>query len=196
MKFSDLLGAPGVTTVKLRQEIFALGGRHLGDPLAGALLELKDPELTPERRSLLRAVVAHLTAGASHARPMAWPDLRRRSARRPGKGHMTVKLHERRQELLALEPRLRDCADTLTRDAAESQALVLETLRITRAPDYDWPEGVSTQVWIFRLLRQRFYSVERDRDYRRSRSAAVTELGYARKRALQAQAAEDASDVR
>lgn len=65
MKFSDLRGPSGVTTVKLRQEIFALGGRHLGDPLAGALLELKDPELTPERRSLLRAVVAHLSAGKS-----------------------------------------------------------------------------------------------------------------------------------
>ena len=105
---------------------------------------------------------------------------------------MTIALNERRQELLALESRLRDCADTLTRDPAESEALVLETLRIARDPEFDAPEA-ATQVWIFRLLRQRFYSVERDRDYRRSRSAAVTELGYARKRALAAQAAADAT---
>ena len=105
---------------------------------------------------------------------------------------MSTKLNERRQELLALEPRLRDCADTLTRDPAESSALVQETLRLARDPEFGAPEG-ATQVWIFRLLRQRFYSVERDRDYRRSRSAAVTELGYARKRALAAQAASDAA---
>ncbi|HTK35741.1 MAG TPA: hypothetical protein VL358_10725 [Caulobacteraceae bacterium] len=108
---------------------------------------------------------------------------------------MTTSLHERRQELLALEPRLRDAATALTRDADESGALVLETLRIARDPEYASPEGVATPVWIFRLLRQRFYSVERDRDYRRSRSAAVTELGYARKRALAAQAASDAVDA-
>ena len=109
----------------------------------------------------------------------------------PGKGRMTITVQERGQELLALEPRLRDCADALTRDPAESRALVQETLRIARDPDYDPGEG-GAHVWIFRLLRQRFYSVERDRDYRRSRSAAVTELGYARKRALAAQAAADA----
>jgi hypothetical protein len=63
VKLSDLFGAPGVPLSKLRQEIFALGGRHLGDPLAGALDELKDPQLTAERRSLLRAVVAHLKSG-------------------------------------------------------------------------------------------------------------------------------------
>jgi DNA-directed RNA polymerase specialized sigma24 family protein len=106
---------------------------------------------------------------------------------------MTTSLNERRQELLALEPRLRDCADALTRDADESRALVLETLRIARDPECG--ESGDPKVWIFRLLRQRFYSVERDRDYRRSRSAAVTELGYARKRALAAQAAADVSDA-
>ncbi len=90
---------------------------------------------------------------------------------------MITQVHERRQELLALEPRLRDCADGLTRDEAESKALMLETLRIARDPDYVWPVDVSTQVWIFRLMRQRFHSVERDRDSRRSPSAAVPELG-------------------
>ena len=47
----------------LRQEIFSLGGRHRGDALAGARIELKDPSLTAERRMLLRAVVSHLSAG-------------------------------------------------------------------------------------------------------------------------------------
>ena len=47
----------------LRQEIFALGGRHQGDALAGALLELKSQDLTAERRTLLRAVVSHLSPG-------------------------------------------------------------------------------------------------------------------------------------
>lgn len=49
------------TQLLLRKEIFALGGRHRGDALAGALAELQEADLTPERRTLLRAVVAHLT---------------------------------------------------------------------------------------------------------------------------------------
>lgn len=108
---------------------------------------------------------------------------------------MTTKMEDRAPALAALEPRLRDCADALTRDPTESMALVQETLRIARDPATDWPDG-GAQAWVFRLLRQRFYSVERDRDYRRSRSAAVTELGYARKRLLAAQAASDAADAR
>jgi hypothetical protein len=63
VKPPGLFGSAAVPIAKLRQEIFALGGRHLGDPLAGALLELEDPALKPERRTLLRAVVAHLKAG-------------------------------------------------------------------------------------------------------------------------------------
>jgi hypothetical protein len=65
VKLSEMLGATPITLVKLRQEIFALGGRHLGDPLAGAKLELEDPALTPERRRLLSAVVRHLGSGKS-----------------------------------------------------------------------------------------------------------------------------------
>lgn len=104
---------------------------------------------------------------------------------------MTSKATDRRQEILALQPRLLDCAGALTRDAAEARALLHETLTIANDPEHGQAPGASTEVWIFRLLRQRFYSVERDRDYRRSRSAAVTELGYARKRALLAQADRD-----
>ena len=44
----------------LRQEIFALGGRHLGDPLGGARRELKDASISAGRRKLLEAVVRHL----------------------------------------------------------------------------------------------------------------------------------------
>jgi hypothetical protein len=47
----------------LRKEIFALGGRHRGDALAGALIELREADVTPERKILLRAVVHHLTNG-------------------------------------------------------------------------------------------------------------------------------------
>ena len=52
----------GVTAAQLRQEIFALGGRHMGDALNGAIIELEDEALTYERRRLLAAVVAHLSA--------------------------------------------------------------------------------------------------------------------------------------
>jgi hypothetical protein len=100
---------------------------------------------------------------------------------------------DRRQEIQALEARLSDCANTLTHNAAESRALLDETLTIAREPHYGCSERASTHVLIFRLLRQRFYSVERDRNYRRSRSAAVTELGYARKRAELAKAAAQAA---
>ena len=60
MKLSDVFKSPGVSAAQVRLEIFSLGARHQGDPLAGALRELQDGGLDEERRSLLRAVVAHL----------------------------------------------------------------------------------------------------------------------------------------
>ena len=60
MKFSDFVKSPGISAAKIRLEIFSLGGRHKGDPLAGALRELQNAGLDDERRNLLRAVVAHL----------------------------------------------------------------------------------------------------------------------------------------
>ena len=101
----------------------------------------------------------------------------------------------RRDEILALEPRLLDSAQSMTRDATEAQVLVQETLMAAHDLDYGPPEPGAAQAWIFRLLRQHFYSVERDRDYRRSRSSVITELGYARKRAMLAKAAAQALDV-
>jgi hypothetical protein len=50
--------------LRVRQEIFSLGGRHRGDALAGARIELGDEGLTPERRALLRSVISHLSGDA------------------------------------------------------------------------------------------------------------------------------------
>ena len=41
----------------LRAEIWALGGRHHGDVLKGAMAELADLSSTAAKRSLLRAVI-------------------------------------------------------------------------------------------------------------------------------------------
>lgn len=48
------------TAANLRMEIFALGGRHMGDPLKGALVELRAPGLSLQRSRLLHAVVRQL----------------------------------------------------------------------------------------------------------------------------------------
>ncbi|HTI67041.1 MAG TPA: hypothetical protein VL460_05775 [Caulobacteraceae bacterium] len=101
---------------------------------------------------------------------------------------MSTDPRDRGQEILDLGPRLLDWASALTRDPKEAQALVRETLLDAKDPEHAPSDTVSTHAWIHRLLRRRFYSVERDRDYRRSTSAAVTELGSARKRVMQAQA--------
>jgi hypothetical protein len=52
---------------RLRAEIFALGGRHRGDALAGARRELEESKLTPERRALLHEVVHVLAPGEARA---------------------------------------------------------------------------------------------------------------------------------
>jgi DNA-directed RNA polymerase specialized sigma24 family protein len=90
---------------------------------------------------------------------------------------------DRSQELLSLEPRLLDLAAALTRDTNEARILVHDTLKIARDPAYGLTEQVPVQIWIFRLMRQRFYSLDRDRDFRRSRTNFATEHAYARKRA-------------
>ena len=105
---------------------------------------------------------------------------------------MDITTRDRRQELLALGPSLLGWASALSRDPAEARALVQETLALAEDPAQQPSDDVSTQTWIHRLLRRSFHSVERDRSYRRSTSAAVTELGSARKRELQQQAQVDA----
>jgi DNA-directed RNA polymerase specialized sigma24 family protein len=110
---------------------------------------------------------------------------------------MTIQAQDRRQQILALEPRLLGCADAMTRDVHEARALVQDTLAAAQERGYGEADASTAQTWLFRLMRQRFHSVERDRDYRRSRSAQVTELAYARKREQAAQAAvQEALDAR
>ncbi len=106
---------------------------------------------------------------------------------------MSSTIKERHEQLQAFEPRLMAWAENMTRDAREAETLVQATLAIARSPAYASSETVDAEVWIFRLLRQQFYSLERDRDFRRSRSAFATEQSYARKRAVLAQAVADGS---
>lgn len=89
--------------------------------------------------------------------------------RMPAQGHQASHL----AEILELEPRLLECATSLTGDAAQAQALVRETLMIARDPAYGAGEVVDPQVWIFRLLRQRFHVLGRDQERRRSRVGAL-----------------------
>ena len=79
-------------------------------------------------------------------------------------------------QIQALEARLLECATSLTGDTVQAQALVRETLTIARDPAYGAREVVDPQVWIFRLLRQRFHVLGRDQERRRSRAghAAIT----------------------
>ncbi|HVI32279.1 hypothetical protein [Phenylobacterium sp.] len=62
MGLFDFLGRAGVSPEAVRAEIWRLGVRHFGEPLQGALAELADPGLAPDRTALLRACVAKLRA--------------------------------------------------------------------------------------------------------------------------------------
>jgi len=48
------------TAAEVRMEIWRLGSRHRGEPLAGAERELAGEGLAPERTALLRACVRSL----------------------------------------------------------------------------------------------------------------------------------------
>jgi hypothetical protein len=50
-----------VSAEAIRQTIFWLGNKHGGNALGGAWLELRGPQVTPERRRLLEAVILHLS---------------------------------------------------------------------------------------------------------------------------------------
>lgn len=108
---------------------------------------------------------------------------------------MSGALRDPNLALQALEPRLLDWAVSLTRDPQEAESLVQDTLRAARDLVRATTHEAEPDVWIFRLLRQRFYSLERDRGFRRSRSTFATEQAYARKRAELAQAMADGSVV-
>jgi hypothetical protein len=69
MIFLDVLARlldPSISRAAIRSEIYFLGSRHQGEALAGALKELKSPDLDPGRMRLLRAVVADLGRPAPH----------------------------------------------------------------------------------------------------------------------------------
>ena len=95
-----------------------------------------------------------------------------------------------KDDILALEPRLLDWASRNTRDANEAQALVRETMAAARAAAPTAGDDVGVEVWVFRLLRQQFHSLERDRHHRRATAAFTTDQTYVRKRSQLALAAE------
>lgn len=99
---------------------------------------------------------------------------------------MDIPIRDRRQELLAIGPSLLGWASAMTRDPAEAQALVDQTLRLAADLAQQPPDDVSTQAWAHRLLRSAFHSVKRDLDYRRSPNEMSTRLSYARKHAQEA----------
>jgi len=55
----------------VRAEIYSLGARHHGEPLTGALAELKAPNLAPGRARLLRAAVSQLRRQQRNIPPSA-----------------------------------------------------------------------------------------------------------------------------
>lgn len=53
----------GVSEADIRSEVWNLGARHQGEPLAGALEELKATDISAARAQLLRACVRNLRRG-------------------------------------------------------------------------------------------------------------------------------------
>jgi hypothetical protein len=53
----DRLRPAGVSAQEVRAEAWALGGRHKGEVVAGARLELAAPGVKPARAALLKAVI-------------------------------------------------------------------------------------------------------------------------------------------
>ena len=60
MRFFSWFSGDSVTEADVRAEIWKLGTRHRGQPLEGALEELKAPDLPAREASLLRACVRKL----------------------------------------------------------------------------------------------------------------------------------------
>jgi hypothetical protein len=60
MSLFSWMNAGGVSEADVRSEVWSLGARHRGEPLAGALEELKASGLSAERAQLLRACVRKL----------------------------------------------------------------------------------------------------------------------------------------
>ncbi len=60
MAMFSWLGAMFPDEAEVRSEIWRLGNRYRGEPLAGAREELKAPGIEPKRAQLLRACVRQL----------------------------------------------------------------------------------------------------------------------------------------
>lgn len=60
MSLFSWMGAGGVSEADVRSEVWKLGARHQGEPLAGAIEELKATDLSADRAQLLRACVRKL----------------------------------------------------------------------------------------------------------------------------------------
>lgn len=60
MSFFSWFSGDQVTDADVRAEIWRLGARHMGQPLDGAIAELKAPDLSSRQAALLRACVRKL----------------------------------------------------------------------------------------------------------------------------------------
>jgi hypothetical protein len=60
MRFLSWLGSVAPSEAAVRREIWDLGARHRGEPLAGALTELGKRDVSPSRQVLLRACIQKL----------------------------------------------------------------------------------------------------------------------------------------
>lgn len=60
MALLSWLASLGPSPAEIRAEVWNLGVRHHGEPLEGALQELGDRSVSPERVALLRACVREL----------------------------------------------------------------------------------------------------------------------------------------
>nr|MEA2797385.1 hypothetical protein [Phenylobacterium sp.] len=60
MSLLGWFGVSGVTPAEVRAEVWRLGSLYRGEPLDGALQELKDPATSTARAALLKACVQEL----------------------------------------------------------------------------------------------------------------------------------------
>jgi DNA-directed RNA polymerase specialized sigma24 family protein len=88
---------------------------------------------------------------------------------------MTPQVARLRQEILALQPALMDCATRMSRDENEAHHLVHLTMveafaagETRDAPDAD------TRAWLFGIMRSTFHSVARRRSARQERGHYAT----------------------
>jgi len=92
---------------------------------------------------------------------------------------MTPQTENRRQEILALQPALMECAARMSRDDNEAHHLVhLTMLEAFSADEARGPDVADTRAWLFGLLRGSFHSIARRRSARQERGhyAALRQL--------------------